>query len=286
MPSFSTAEETATWAQLRPPVVQPLHESRSDLEIIFDVATRLGLSEQFFGGDIDAALNYHLALSGLTVEQLRAHRLGMRAAGKTRYQKYAEIDEQTGRPKGFQTPTRKIEIYSTRFAAAGYAPLPGMKRAGDGHGRPNDASDEYPLILTSFRLVQFCDQQHRNIPRLRRQAREPLLEINPETAAALNIQDQEWIRLETAMGGIRLKAKLNSFLHPKVVATQYGWWQACNELGLPGYDAFGSKGANVNLLIANDAIDPISGAVPHRSQPCRVRKESVTASTSLVKEGA
>ena len=276
MPSFSTAEETATWAQLRPPVVQPLHESRSDLEIIFDLATRLGLSEQFFNGDIDAALNYQLAPSGLTVRQLRANRMGMRATAETRYQKYAEVDPQTGRPKGFQTPTRKIEIYSTRFAKAGYAPLPGMMEAGDSRRSRNDASNEYPLILTSFRLVQFCDQQHRNIPRLRRPVAEPRLEINPETAAALNIQDQEWVRLETAVGGIRLKAKLNSFLHPKVVATQYGWWQACNELGLPGYDAFGSEGANVNLLIANDAIDPISGAVPHRSQPCRVRKESVT----------
>ena len=272
MPSFSTAEETATWAQLRPPVVPPLHESRSDLEIIFDVATRLGLSEQFFGGDIDAALNYHLALSGLTVEQLRAHRLGMRAAGQTRYQKYAEIDEQTGRPKGFQTPTRKIEIYSTRFAAAGYAPLPGMKRAGDGHGRLNDASDEYPLILTSFRLVQFCDQQHRNIPRLRRQAREPLLEINPETAAALNIQDQEWIRLETAMGGIRLKAKLNSFLHPKVVATQYGWWQACNELGLPVTTPSGQRGPTLTCSSPTMPLTPSAVPCPIRSQPCRVRE--------------
>jgi anaerobic selenocysteine-containing dehydrogenase len=276
MPSFSTAEETANWAQLRPSVVQPLHESRSDLEIIFDLATRLGLSQHFFGGDIDAALNYHLELSGLTVKQLRANRMGMRAAVKTRYQKYAEVDPQTGRPKGFQTPTRKIEIYSTRFAKAGYAPLPGMKEMGDSRGRLSPTSDEYPLMLTSFRLVQFCDQQHRNIPRLRRQAREPLLEINPETAATLNIQDQEWLRLETATGAIRLKAKLNSSLHPKVVATQYGWWQACNELGLPGYDAFGPQGANVNLIISNDATDPISGAVPHRSQPCRVRKESVT----------
>jgi anaerobic selenocysteine-containing dehydrogenase len=277
MSSFPIAEETANWAQLRPPVVQSLHESRSDLEIIFDLATRLGLGEHFFGGDIDAALNYHLAPSGLTVQQLRANRMGMRAAGKTRYQKYAEIDARTGRPKGFQTPTRKIEIYSTRFAASGYPPLPGMREAGDGHGRLGDTSDEYPLILTSFRLVQFCDQQHRNIPRLRRQSREPLLEINPETAASLSVQADEWIRLETAMGGIRLKAKLNSCLHPKVVATQYGWWQACNELGLPGYDAFGPRGANVNLLISNDATDPISGSVPHRSQPCRVRKESGAA---------
>ena len=233
------------------------------------------MSEQFFNGDIDAALNYQLAPSGLTVRQLRANRMGMRATAETRYQKYAEVDPQTGRPKGFQTPTRKIEIYSTRFAKTGYAPLPGMMEAGDSRRSRNDASNEYPLILTSFRLVQFCDQQHRNIPRLRRPVAEPRLEINPETAAALNIQDQEWVRLETAIGGIRLKAKLNSFLHPKVVATQYGWWQACNELGLPGYDAFGSEGANVNLLIANDAIDPISGAVPHRSQPCRVRKESI-----------
>jgi len=280
MPSFPTAEETATWAQLRPSVVQPLYESRSDLEIIFDLAMRLGLSEHFFEGDIDAALNYHLAPSGLTVQQLRANRTGMRAAARTRYQKYAEVDPQTGRPKGFQTPTGKIEIYSTKFVKAGYAPLPGMTQT-DGRGRQSQTSNDFPLTLTSFRLVQFCDQQHRNIPRLRRQAREPLLEINPETAAALNVHDQEWLRLETATGAIRLKAKLNSSLHPQVVATQYGWWQACDELGLPGYDAFGPQGANVNLIIFNDAADPISGAVPHRSQPCRVRKENGAHNKSL-----
>jgi anaerobic selenocysteine-containing dehydrogenase len=110
------------------------------------------------------------------------------------------------------------------------------------------------------------------MPRLRRQAREPCLEINSETAAALNIQTGEWVRLETTMGGIRLKAKLNPSLHPKVVATQYGWWQDCKELGLPGYDALAQHGSNINLIISNNDSDPISGAVPHRSQPCRVRK--------------
>jgi anaerobic selenocysteine-containing dehydrogenase len=80
------------------------------------------------------------------------------------------------------------------------------------------------------------------------------------------------VRLETTMGGIRLKAKLNPSLHPKVVATQYGWWQDCKELGLPGYNPFTRDGANVNLIIPNEASDPISGAVAHRSQPCRVIK--------------
>jgi anaerobic selenocysteine-containing dehydrogenase len=272
MPSFPGGEDNATWAQLRPAVVKPQYESRSDPEIVFDLVQRLGLNHHFFDGDIDAGYDHHLAPSGITVEKLRANRIGLRSAIRTRYKKHAEIDAQTRQPRGFATPTRRIEIYSTNFAKAGYAPLPGMREPGAGNGNSTTTSDEYPLVLTTFRLMQFCDQQHRNIPRLRRHAREPLLEIHPQTAAALHVQDNDWIRLETAMGGIRIKAKFNSSLHPKVVATQYGWWQACPELGLPGYDHFSPEGANVNLIIPNDKLDPISGAVPHRSQPCRVRK--------------
>ena len=276
-PSLGTGAETATWAQLREPVVQPLHESRSEVAIIFDLATRLGLGEHFFAGDVEAAYAYEMAPSGLTVQQLRQHPMGMRARGETRYQKYAEIDAATGQPRGFPTPTRKVEIYSTRFARAGYAPLPVYQEPGGSpHSRP-DIAQEYPLVLTFFRLVQYCDVQHRNIPRLRRQVPEPFLEIHPATAAAASIQDGEWVILETATGRIRLKAKCKASLHPGVVATAHGWWQGCRELGLPGYDPFGPEGANANLLVSNDVIDPISGSVPHRSQRCRVRKEGVPA---------
>jgi len=132
---------------------------------------------------------------------------------------------------------------------------------------------EYPLVLTFFRLGQFCDEQHRHIPRLRRQVPEPLLEIHSHTATAAGIADGDWVVLETAIGRVKLKAKCNDALHPRVVATQYGWWQGCRELGLRGYDPFGPDGANVNLLIPNKAIDPISASVQHRSQMCRVRKE-------------
>jgi len=276
-PSLGTGAALATWAQLREPVVQPLHESRSDVAIIFDLATRLGFGQHFFDGDIEAAYNYELAPSGLTVQQLRQHPMGMRARGETRYQKYAEIDAATGRPRGFPTPTRKVEIYSTSFARAGYAPLPVYQApVGSPHSHPNMAQ-EYPLVLTFFRLVQYCDVQHRNIPRLRRQVPEPFLEIHPATAAALSIQDGEWVILETPTGRIRLKARCKDALHPGVVCTAHGWWQACRELGLPGYDPFGPEGANANLLVSNDAIDPINGSVPHRSQRCRIKKEGVPA---------
>ena len=111
-------------------VVQPLYESRPDLEIIFDLATRLGVGEHFFDGDIEAAFNYQLAPSGLTVQQLRAHPVGMRVAAQTRYQKYAEIDAQTGQPRGFQTPTRKVEIYATQLCQSRLRPAAGVPGAG------------------------------------------------------------------------------------------------------------------------------------------------------------
>jgi anaerobic selenocysteine-containing dehydrogenase len=271
-PSLGTGAETATWAQFREPVVPPQHESRPEVAIIMDLATRLGLGEHFFHGDLEAAYAYELAPSGLTVQALRQHPRGLRARGETRYQKYAELDQKTGRPRGFPTPTRQVELYATRLARAGYAPLPVYEDPGGSPDSRPGIAQEYPLVLTFFRLVQFCDVQHRNIPRLRRQVPEPFLEIHPETAAAAGVQDGAWVTLETATGRIRLKARFKDSLHPQVVATAHGWWQACRELGLPGYDPFGPEGANANLLVPNDVIDPISGSVPHRSQRCRVRK--------------
>jgi len=115
-PSYALAEHTGTWAQFRPAVVPSVHEARPDLQIIFDLAGRLGLGDHFFGGDIESAFDYQLAPSGLTVRQLREHPIGVRAAGQTRYQKYVETDPETGQPRGFATPTGKLEIYSTSFA--------------------------------------------------------------------------------------------------------------------------------------------------------------------------
>jgi len=266
LPSFEMAEDTLNWAQLRPAVAKPVGESRSEVAIIFDLAARLGLAHQFFDGDIEAALTHQLAPSGLTSSQLRANPVGMRAPIITRHKKYAEIDLRNGKARGFDTPTGKIEIYSTTFAEAGYPPLPQFE-AGD------HSNDQYPLTLTFFRDIHFCDEQHRNIPRLRRAVPEPFVEIHPTTAKANGIAEGEWIFLETKTGRVKLKVKLNDSLHPNVVATVYGWWQACQELKLNGHDPFGANGANANLLIPNSDHDAISASVAHRGQRCRVIKQ-------------
>ncbi len=266
LPYFEIAEDTMNWAQLRPAVAKPVGESRSEAEIIFDLANRMGLAHQFFDGDIESAYAHQLAPSGLTTKQLRANPVGLRASVITQHRKYAGIDSRSGKPRGFDTPTGKIEIYSTTFADAGYPPLPQFK-AGD------HSNDQYPLTLTFFRDIHFCDEQHRNIPRLRRAVPEPFVEVHPTTAKANGIAEGEWIFLETKTGRVKLKAKFNKSLHPRVVATVYGWWQACQELKLTGHDPFSHDGANANLLIPNSDNDTISASVAHRGQRCRVIKQ-------------
>jgi anaerobic selenocysteine-containing dehydrogenase len=264
--------EASRWAQLRKAVVPPPPGTRSDLAVIFDLACRLGLGEHFFDGDVEAGWRHLLEPSGITLEDLRAHPVGVKAEVATYHRKYAAIDPQAGRPRGFATPSRKLELYSSRFAGAGYDPLPRHEEPAESPLRSPEGNRDYPLILTSFRHVQFVSDEHRNVPRLRNEVREPLIEIHPETAANLSIGDGDWVNLETIAGKVRLKAKCTDSLHPKVVCAPYGWWQACDLLGLPAYDALSPEGANVNLITANKHIDPISASVPHRSSMCRVSK--------------
>ena len=44
------------------------------------------------------------------------------------------------------------------------------------------------------------------------------------------------------------------------------------DLGLPGYDPLSSDGANINLVIGDEVLDPVSGAAPHRAYPCQLHK--------------
>jgi anaerobic selenocysteine-containing dehydrogenase len=267
--------EAAAWAQMRKAVIPPIGEARPDLTVIFDLACRLGLGEHFFDGDLEAAWNHQLEPSGITVQRLRANPVGAKSGVTTQHRKYAGIDAANGRPRGFPTPSRKVELYSARFAKAGYDPLPTYSEPADSPIGAGDLARDYPLVLTSFRLLHFVDQGHRNIPRLRRHESEPFVEIHPETAAGLNVLDGEWVNIETASGKVQLKARYNGTLHPKVVCAPYGgWWQPCRELGLPGFDPLGSEGANINLIIPNAHIDPISASVPHRSRMCRVSKSA------------
>lgn len=69
---FEVSLEAQSHVQFRPAVVPPRGEARPDTDIIFDLAARLGLAEQFWNGDIEASYRHQLAPTGVTLEELRA----------------------------------------------------------------------------------------------------------------------------------------------------------------------------------------------------------------------
>ncbi len=258
--SFDQGAATSTWLQYRAPVVEPQHESRSDADILFDLAGRMGFDEQFWHGDREGALNYMLEPAGITVAQLKNHPGGLSVPRETRYRKYLE--------KGFDTRTGLVEIYSIPFQEYGYGPLPDYSPSETRFG--DEVTRDFPFTLTTAKAINFCHGQHRSVPSLRAKTPEPLVELNPEDAADLGISPRAPVCVETKVGAVTMKAQLNPELPHRVVRVMHGWWQGCPDLGLPGYDPFSSEGANVNLIIDNEVIDPITGSVPHRSYPCRI----------------
>lgn len=261
---FEVDQEAESLVQLRRPLVPPRGSARSDVDIIFELATRLGLGEHFWHGDVDAGLRHQLAPSGITLEQLRATPEGVRVPLETRHRKYVET--------GFHTPSGKVELYSETLLEHGYPPLPIFTEPGlSPHSRP-DLAARFPLILTCAKSLRFCESQHRALPSLRGPNPDPSVELHPATAHTRGIASGDWINVETPHGTVRARAALTTGIDPGVVAGQHGWWQACTELGLPGYPPYGDATANLNTALRQQPSDPMSGSAPLRAGICEVTR--------------
>ncbi|MGE5302951.1 MAG: molybdopterin-containing oxidoreductase family protein [Alphaproteobacteria bacterium] len=259
-----------THLQYRPAVVEPLFERRSDTWIIFELARRIGLDSEFWSGDIEAGYAHELAPSGVTLDQLKSKKIGIGLPTEPNYEKHQKKDKD-GRARGFATPSKKVELFSFAFAAHGYPALPEyVEPAVSPLSRPEIAAD-YPLVLTNAKFTTYMHSQQRSLPSLRRASPEPSASIHPESAARYGIENKQWMIVETPRGAIKVKAQVTASIVPGVVCCQHGWWQACKELELPGYDPYSGDGANPAVLIGTDFADPVSGSLPHRSYLCRVR---------------
>ena len=261
---FEVSQDAQSLVQLRGPLVPPVGEARSDIEVIFDLAVRLGLGDQFFGGNVDAGWAYQLEPSGITLGQLRDEPGGVRLPVETRHRKYASVRDD-GVPAGFNTPTGRIELYVERFLDIGQPAVPTFTQPALSPRSRRDLAGEFPLVLTCAKSLHFCETQHRQVASLRRHVPEPQVELHPDTAAARGIAAGDWVELSTPKGSICARAALNDTIAPDVVCGQHGWFEACEELGISGFPPFGPGSANLNLVLSQTPSDPISGELPPQS---------------------
>lgn len=268
---FEISVGAQSLVQYRQAVVPPIGEARSDTEIIFDLARQLGLAEHFWGGDIEAAYRDQLKPSGLTLEQLKAEPAGVRKPLMPAYAKHAQPDSK-GMPRGFATPSRKVEFWSEMLQDHGHSPMPDFVEPRTSPVSRPDLGARYPLVLTCAKPTVFCQTQHRTLAGLRRRAPDPEIEVHPETAAARGLAEGAWVRLETPIGAMRARLRLNGSIDPRVVIGEHGWWAACEQTGAPGYDAFdmSGAGANFNATVDPSARDPIGGTPAMRANLCEI----------------
>ena len=258
---FEISEDAENLIQLRPASVSPRGESRSDIEIVFALATRLGLGDQFFGGDPEAGWNHILEPLGLTAADIRAQ--GGRVARPQRHtvRKYADR-KPDGAVGGFATETRRVELYSELLLRNGQPPVPTQDVA--------FVDKAYPLVLTSMKNGYFCHSQHHGVASLRKRSRYPELQINKKAAAARGISDGDWVAARNDRGEARFVARCDASLAEDVVAAEFGWWEECEPLGGSDYPISGRTSSNFNALVSAQQRDPVSGSVAHKAVHCDV----------------
>jgi hypothetical protein len=80
------------------------------------------------------------------------------------------------------------------------------------------------------------------------------------------------VRVRTANGAIRMRARFDAALDARVVWVEYGWWQPGAAGAADGYDARSEEGANYSRLVSDRRVDsgrrlaaPALGAVRDRA---------------------
>ncbi len=232
-------------------------ECWDDKKIFLELAKRMGMQEDFPWDDVREWLDFVLEGAGVDFEKFKE--LGI-LAGKMRYKKYET--------EGFPTPSGKFEIALPLVEMQGGDAVPEFIEPPESPYSAPEVAEEFPLIaITGCKIEPFFHTEFRQIESQRKKNPDPLVEINPETAKALDIEDGDWVWIESRRGKIRQKAKLTLSIHPRMVAIQHAWWYP--EKNPPEY---GWKESSANLLVDPHPADPVWSAESWKGFLCKIYK--------------
>jgi Uncharacterized anaerobic dehydrogenase len=207
--------------------VDPPGEAKEDWWIIQEIARRMGRQKYFqFNSPREIFDELRVASKGAKADYF----------GIT----YEKIDKQngvfwpcpteehTGTPrlfdnKEFYHPDKKAKFHAIEY-----------------HGADEKPDDEFPLILTSGRVVYqyLSGNQTRRIGFLVQQCPEPYVEIHPETAMRLKINDAERVKVISRRGEGVFPALVVRTIRPDTIFIPYHWGEqlAANQLTNPKLD--------------------------------------------------
>ena len=211
------------YLQYMPKVIDPLWESKSDLEAITLVAQKMGYG-RYFEQSADEYLHEILHIGdpkadanvvGLTWDQLTTSAPHLNTA-TVPYVAFAN--------KEFPTQSGRIEFYVERLLPYDQQ-LPGYKPQLEAY-KENPLAKRYPLTFLSTHTRFRTHSQFVNLPWLTEinNAGQGFLEINPADAKPRGIADGDVVKIFNDRGYLKVRARLTEGIKPGVVNCYQGGW--------------------------------------------------------------
>jgi anaerobic selenocysteine-containing dehydrogenase len=238
------------YTKLIEPAIEPPGESWTEWKIYSALAERLGFGDLFWNGDFEKCVNHILEPAKITYKDLQQNPRGIPSS-------FPPPVEKSYEKAGFDTFSGKVEIASSVLAEHGLDPLPVYREPVESPVSRPDLARDFPLVITSgARVMAYTHSQFRNIKQLRRLMPEPLVDINPVDATPRGVSTGDTVRVKSPRGTVTMKANVTDTILPGVVSVPHHW----------------PDEANVNELVDDKNLDPISGFLPLKSFLCQVTR--------------
>ncbi|MDG6925759.1 MAG: molybdopterin-dependent oxidoreductase [Nitrososphaerota archaeon] len=214
------------YLQYLPQIIQPMWESKSDLDMFGMVAEKMGQGS-YFNQTPDDYISLLLSglPSGLTLDTLKSQgvvRLADEDFASSAYQPitrpYVPFFQQN-----FPTPSGRIEFYVESLVPYNM-PLPIYNEPIEA-SPSNPLYQKYPLVLITSHTKFRTHTQWNNLAWLRELNPKQFIEINPQDAAARGINDGDTVTVFNDRGTIQTLARVTSGMRPGTVNIYQGDWQ-------------------------------------------------------------
>jgi molybdopterin guanine dinucleotide-containing S/N-oxide reductase-like protein len=224
------------YLQMSDQAIEPLGESRSNVDVFRALAERMGFEDECFRDSVDEMVDQALAstnpwLEGIDRTRLEEEghiRLNFAATG-------SDADKQLPIARtatngsfflpfafgNFQTPSGKAELYNESLIAEGLDPVASFVPPTESRHGAN--SQTFPLELLARKADNFLNSTFSNLPSVQQMEEAGLLEMSPQDAKNRKVIDGDLVRVFNGRGEIVLKARVDGNVQPGVVSAHLHW---------------------------------------------------------------
>lgn len=212
--------DRSPWVMFNQPAIEPMGESKSDVEIMTLLAQKTDVAEYWDKSDEEWIRQFvttdHPAWKDFDWD----HDVVQQGIyGRSDADYAPAIVYANG--KGYKTETGKFEFYTEKMVSFDDA-VPSWKPPCE-DPREGGLAKEYPLVYIQYHDRLNVHTQHILNPALEVVQDEPLLQMNPVDAEARGIVHGDVAHVKNDRGTMKIRTFLTEGIVPGTVATQSGW---------------------------------------------------------------